>query len=906
MGHVDHVGDVHVGAHGAANDADRGAGGRRQEVAHLPAVEGENPAGRPRPSRRCGPRGAPGARRPGPRPRLGGFRTPSRRVPWGQRPRSWSLRRRTEQDLGEAVAADHVALPVVRDEDRGRDGVEHGGQVGEPPSGQLVRHAGPPRRGAPGHLRLPEEVEQGPAQEHQPHRHEDPLVELHVPEEIEDHGPHHGEERGEEREDPDSLAPVEPQDSTSNPMLAHVELARGAIGAISAPSMGRIFETRKATMFARWNKMAKVFTRISKDIAIAVKAGGPNPKDNPSLRRALQNARGANMPKDKVEAAIKRASGQDQQAYEVVLYEGYGPHGIAVVVETATDNVVRTVANVRVASRTTAATWAPPEAWPSSSSTWEVFRLAPEGIDQDALEMELIDHGLEEMGESVGEKGEKLINNGSSGVLDTADPVMYSPRIWTSIATGKTAEKHGIEFFLIDASQAMTTGKTAGSDLRKCLAVWNILSHAGKTVQVSNWMVSWPAEKVNGTVISDYVEFDHGAYPQDIADSLKKGFFDSTRRASAHDQIYQRFFPWFSGRDSAPELSRGEFVKLNNLTGTMDKDNYTLEESLNLAAKNPADLTMLYLRSVDIASHFYWKYSQLPADDPRLKGLERDIVRFGPVLPEAYRWADEKLGKIMSCMPENTTFIVVSDHGFTTYFNDLRSYNLLSILRDVGCGYFPDGTDLTPVISDTSDPIDPIRKLYVREDKLADYSRVSGKSREQLIEEMRETLLSLKTVSGKTLLFAVAVESIDLGASETTPDLIIRFNTEDLHPEDVLLLKERETSIQTHVKFLEMSGNHDPRAVIIVSGKHAQRQGVIRRARTLDMTPTLLALFDLPVADDMDGDILFSAFKPETWISNPTARIATYEGVIPRVIEEINEPERPDIIQELKAIGYIQ
>src|SRR5919199_5672406 len=101
-------------------------------------------------------------------------------------------------------------------------------------------------------------------------------------------------------------------------------------------TMGRIFETRKATMFARWNRMAKVFTRIAKDIAIAVKAGGPNPDSNPALRRALQNARAANMPKDKVEGAIKRASGHGAEDYEVVLYEGYGPHGIAVIVETAT------------------------------------------------------------------------------------------------------------------------------------------------------------------------------------------------------------------------------------------------------------------------------------------------------------------------------------------------------------------------------------------------------------------------------------------------------------------------------------------------------------------------------------------------------------------------------------------
>lgn len=173
--------------------------------------------------------------------------------------------------------------------------------------------------------------------------------------------------------------------------------------------MGRIFETRKATMFARWNKMAKVFTRISKDIVIAVKAGGPSPDTNAALRRALQNARGANMPKDKIEGAIKRASGQDEQSYEVVLYEGYAPHGIAVVVETATDNVVRTVANVRVGFKNHGGNMGTTGSVAFQFQKMGVFRLAPEGIDAEALELDLIDAGLEEMGEGTGEKGEKQL-----------------------------------------------------------------------------------------------------------------------------------------------------------------------------------------------------------------------------------------------------------------------------------------------------------------------------------------------------------------------------------------------------------------------------------------------------------------------------------------------------------------
>src|SRR5215510_16267523 len=111
--------------------------------------------------------------------------------------------------------------------------------------------------------------------------------------------------------------------------------------------MGRAFEKRKSTIFARMDRVAKQFTKINKDIAIAVKAGGPSPEANPALRRALQNARAVNMPKDKVDAALKKASGQGAAEYEIVIYEGYAPHGIALLVETATDNVTRTVANVR-------------------------------------------------------------------------------------------------------------------------------------------------------------------------------------------------------------------------------------------------------------------------------------------------------------------------------------------------------------------------------------------------------------------------------------------------------------------------------------------------------------------------------------------------------------------------------
>lgn len=170
--------------------------------------------------------------------------------------------------------------------------------------------------------------------------------------------------------------------------------------------MGRIFETRKATMFARWDKMSKAFTRVGKEIAIAVKAGGPSPDNNPALRRAIQNARNVNMPKDKVETAIKRAAGHGAETYEEIIYEGYAPHGVAVLVETATDNPTRTVANVRSAFSKFGGNMGSSGSVGFMFKRMGVFRLNPAGIDQDALELELIDYGLEEMGESTNDKGE--------------------------------------------------------------------------------------------------------------------------------------------------------------------------------------------------------------------------------------------------------------------------------------------------------------------------------------------------------------------------------------------------------------------------------------------------------------------------------------------------------------------
>ena len=155
--------------------------------------------------------------------------------------------------------------------------------------------------------------------------------------------------------------------------------------------------------------MAKQFTRIGKEIALAVKAGGPDQNTNAALRRCFQNAKSVNMPKDRVEAAIKRAIGKEMDNMVEVLYEGYAPHGVAVLIETATDNTTRTVANVRACFNKGNGNLGTSGSVSFQFKKMGVFKLKPEGLNIEDLELELIDHGLDDLGEGVGEHGEPLI-----------------------------------------------------------------------------------------------------------------------------------------------------------------------------------------------------------------------------------------------------------------------------------------------------------------------------------------------------------------------------------------------------------------------------------------------------------------------------------------------------------------
>ena len=169
--------------------------------------------------------------------------------------------------------------------------------------------------------------------------------------------------------------------------------------------MGRAFEYRKARKLKRWGNMSRTFTRIGKEITIAVKSGGPDPSTNPRLRALMQNAKAANMPKDTVERAIKKATDKDAGDYKEIVYEGYGPFGIAIVVEAATDNNTRTVANVRSYLTKHGGSLGTSGSLSFLFDHKCVFKIKPkEGVSLEDLELELIDYGVDDLADIVDEE----------------------------------------------------------------------------------------------------------------------------------------------------------------------------------------------------------------------------------------------------------------------------------------------------------------------------------------------------------------------------------------------------------------------------------------------------------------------------------------------------------------------
>ncbi len=199
--------------------------------------------------------------------------------------------------------------------------------------------------------------------------------------------------------------------------------------------MGRAFEFRKARKFKRWAKMAKTFSRIGKDIVIAIKAGGPDPDTNSALRACIQNARAANMPKENIERAIKKATDKDTSDYKQILFEGYAPHGVAILIETATDNNNRTVANIRSYFNKCNGSMGTSGSVSFMFDNNCQFKIKKGELDIEELELELIDYGAEEV----------FIEAAEEGVEDSEETIMIFGPFESFGSLQKALEEKGFE-----------------------------------------------------------------------------------------------------------------------------------------------------------------------------------------------------------------------------------------------------------------------------------------------------------------------------------------------------------------------------------------------------------------------------------------------------------------------------
>lgn len=372
----------------------------------------------------------------------------------------------------------------------------------------------------------------------------------------------------------------------------------------------------------------------------------------------------------------------------------------------------------------------------------------------------------------------RLMHEGAWGEVKSLE-ILESPVIWTSIATGKLPEKHGIMGFVKQKRGGADQVPTS-QNVRQVAALWDILGNKGMTSGVIGWLATWPAEPVNGYVVT--CNFNYGwdvnsprlqqvTYPEELKDALLPF---RVLAGDVPDEKLDEFITRSAVRADDPAR------RLEALSGFIATDETTRAVSLDLAEKMPTDLLAVYFRSVDGPCHTFWVHH---FRDPAPAALpEWEVEAFRDVIPRYYEYTDRILGELLELAGDNTTVIVTSDHGF------------------------------------------------------------SGP----------------KPMAGQ---------------------------------------HQRRAGI----------GEHDPTGFIVLWGKDIAHGRELPDVSVLDVTPTVLALWGLPVGEDMDGRVLEEAIEPSFLKAHPVLTIPSYEGIVTRrhSAEPIESPVDDEIRERMKALGYI-
>jgi len=460
-----------------------------------------------------------------------------------------------------------------------------------------------------------------------------------------------------------------------------------------------------------------------------------------------------------------------------------------------------------------------------------------------------------------------------SGIRSRLIPVAdASPVIWTSIATGVLPERHGITNFVVRSDGVDVP---VSSTIRKVPAIWNMVSTAGGTVAVLGWWASWPAEPVSGVVVSDRPlgGGDDAFYPAEYS--------------SEFDASVTRF-----GSSSEARAPETRIERQDRAIGAVARDLIT----------DGFDLLLLYQRNVDAESHQYWRYFRPGEFDPV---PEDELNRYRHRIPRAYEAADELLGDLLAAAPPNTTFFVVSDHGFYALKRPRRrvSFDLDQILEAMGFLSHRNGVvDWPRTRALTWDSPPEMRIKLVR--LARSDSQPAGAVTRNEVEETRNLVASALTRltygSGKPV-FRVRPPHSEEAARGG--DIVAVVQSEGATPE--IVLDGQPIRVEVRIS-QEISGSHSKgtEGIFIASGPIIDPEVKIDSIDALDITPTLLAAMGLPVAEDFDGTARLELFHKRFLHDHPPRSITSWGQRQPG--EASTSDQDAALVEELKALGYLE
>ncbi len=490
---------------------------------------------------------------------------------------------------------------------------------------------------------------------------------------------------------------------------------------------------------------------------------------------------------------------------------------------------------------------------------------------------------------------------------------MTSPALWTTMITGKSRQVHGITDFTVPGDQPFLK-IPINSLIRRCKALWNILSEGGRSVGVINWWASYPAEKVNGFLISERknISMNHLAYPETLEDDYAM-LINSINDA------------WEKGNSLPEGLSFPDYETLVKLKDEILDVKIEGAETINAMVRDDIlvysaarrywaeglnDFSAYYLRSSDVCGHLLWRYFEPETIGLPIKMEPEMTQMFNSALPKIYSFLDNASGFAAEVACENTDILLVSDHGMRQYWLEGNYYHDLNRLFEaLGLMVQDNWEDSIIYDSTRSGQVAYSRVLNINRTNLNTKETLSNIQYEQRLREISDLLLSIRTTDGRPLFESISIEHNRFKDTDDRFPPAIRVNINPNLPHDGMLhlpnggnLPVNEVVAPPHI-----SGNHDMKGIIIGCGADFRVTGSSEYPDIYDLAPTILYLLGMPLPEDFPGRVMLEYIDKGFKDSHPIDTIPTYEdGSIVPVSQLSPHPSDKEVLEGLRALGYIQ